>query len=407
MQYNVIISGGRVVGLAVTLLHAVSMPAFAGSAVFPENGLIELVTWENGQDAYKIVHTCSLSGKSIHCDGSITIPEGQVKMSFALDGTVNGGNVELMGVGTTRYSAEACSATATSQDGFKLELDDSGHGSGTSAPGTLTWTGASAKCAILVGKTEQQPSAPMLATWRILDAVPDDGFGDQQTKSALWKQLGQAEGPLARKCFEETFAKLKKPDNAEIKGRIETAAYQQHMVDVAVEAAKADDFDPNWLESAKSIGGSGGTKQRVTDTLAKGLPGLFGTLVRLSQKAYRLSNGINEKALLPKLKGKLYDAYAAERTQRPNDSPVEVLKDASTHVGSWEKVKTDLIKYFPGTNDNAREQAMAEYLAARFDFLAKVREVAANKEKHLADAWKNVANDIARIRSDTLDCMVK
>jgi hypothetical protein len=240
-----------------------------------------------------------------------------------------------------------------------------------------------------------------------IDGVPDNGFGDQQIKSALWKQLGQTEGPLARKCFEESFAKLKKPDNAEIKGRIETAAYQQHMVEVAVEASKADDFDPNWLESAKSISGSGDTKQRVTDTLAKGLPGLFGTLVRLSQKAYRLSNGLNEKALLPKLKGKLYDAYAAERAQRPNDPPAEVLKDASTHVGTWAKLKTDLIKHFPGANDNAREQAMAEYLAARFDFLAKVSEIAANKEKHLADAWKNAADDIARVRNDMLNCMVK
>ena len=66
---------------------------------------------------------------------------------------------------------------------------------------------------------------------------------------------------------------------------------------------------------------------------------------------------------------------------RPIDSPVEVLKDASAGAGGWAKVKTDLIRHFPGANDDARERAMADYLAARFDFIYRARETAANKER--------------------------
>jgi hypothetical protein len=148
-------------------------------------------------------------------------------------------------------------------------------------------------------------------------------------------------------------------------------------------------------------------KQRITDRLVKLLPGPLGQLVQLSQKAYRLATGTNEKAVLPKLKGALYDAYKVERARRPTDPPAEVLKDASAGVGSWEKTKTDLIRHFPGANDEARERAMADYIAARFDFIYRAREIAANKEKKLAEAWAGASNDVARFRMTVLDSMAK
>lgn len=236
-------------------------------------------------------------------------------------------------------------------------------------------------------------------------SAPIAGFGEAQIRAALWRRVGQEEGPLARKCFDETYAKLNEARNAEMKERIEQAAYREHMVEVAVEMANADDFDPKWLDAAKRIGGSGSPAQRVADKLVKLLPPPLNTLIELSQKSYRLSTGVNEKVILPKLEAKLYEAFANERAQRPNDPPGEVLKDASTHVGSWEKLKTDLLPHFPGANDAAREEALAAYLAARFDFLAKVRSVAANRSQHLADAWKEAVDDVARVKMNVLACM--
>ncbi|MBI1203867.1 MAG: hypothetical protein GC182_15305 [Rhodopseudomonas sp.] len=311
-------------------------------------------------------------------------------------------------VSTTRYADPVCSAEHVVKAGLRLTLEDGGTGKGTWTGGTGTYTKASAKCAIVVGKVEQSGPEPSLATWRVLDTAPaQTGFGEPQIRSALWRQLGQAEGPLARQCFDEAFAKLNEPRNAEIKARIEAAAYQQHVVEAMAAAADVDDFDPQWIEAAKAIGGSGSMAQRITDRLVKYLPGPFGTLISLSQKAYRLSNGINEKALLPKLKGRLYNAYKVERAARPNDPPVEVLKDASAGVGGWEKIKTDLIRNFPGANDDARERAMADYLAARFDFIDRARDMAANREKRIAEAWATVAADVARVRMTVLDCMAK
>lgn len=233
----------------------------------------------------------------------------------------------------------------------------------------------------------------------------DGDFGDRQIRTALWRRLGQEEGPLARKCFDETYAKLGEPRNAEMKERIERAAYQEHMVETAAEMAAADDFDPKWMEAAKRIGGSGGAAQRIADKLVRLLPPPLGTLIGLSQKAYRLSRGVNEQVVLPILEGRLYEAYVQERAQRPNDPPADVLKEASTHVGGWESVKASLLASFPGANEQARETAMAAYVAARFDFLAKVREVAADKPKHIAEAWREAVDDVARIKMNVLACM--
>jgi hypothetical protein len=326
------------------------------------------------------------------------------------DGTVDAGVLDMKYDATTNYTDPACSSTYTISSRQKLTLEEGGTGTGSWMGGTGTWIAASAKCAALIGrKDEHAPEeANVRVAWRVVEGTSQQaGFGDGQIKSALWKQMGQADGPLARKCFDETFVKLNEPHNAEMKERIQAAAYQQYVIETFAAAADVDDFDPQWMESAKSIGGSGDMKQRITDKLVKLLPGPFGQLIALSQKAYRLATGTNEKALLPKLKGALYDAYKVERTRRPNDPPAEVLKDASAGVGSWEKTKTDLIRHFPGTNDDARERAMADYLAARFDFIFRARETAANKEKKLAEAWAGASNDVARFRMTVLDCMAK
>lgn len=392
--------------IAALFLIAVSSPVIAAPAQLPANGRIELITWVPGKEEFKFVHVCTLSGKSIHCEGSMRW--GPTDTTTILDGTVDGGQLMMKYASTTHYTDPTCGAEYKVSSGMNLALDDGGAGGGTWTGGTGTWTKASAKCAILIGKSEPHGPEPSLASWRVLEAAPEQaGFGDAQLRSALWTQLGQAEGPLARKCFNETVAKLDEARNAELKQRIETAAYQQHVIERMAAAANADDFDPQWIEAAKGIGGSGGTSQRIVDRLVKLLPGPFGTLVSMSQKAYRLSNGINDKAVLPKLKGKLYDAYKIERAARPNDSPVEVLKDASAGVGGWAKTKTDLIREFPGANDDARERAMAEYLAARFDFIYRSRETAANKERLLANAWAAASSDVARVRMTMLDCMAK
>lgn len=387
-------------------LFTATLPAIAAPAQLPESGRIELVTWVPGKEEFKFSHVCALSGKTIHCEGSMRW--GPTDTTTILDGTVEGGQLTLKYASTTHYTDPACSSEYKVASGMNLALDEGGTGSGTWTGGTGVWTKASAKCAILVGKSDQHGPEPSLASWRVLEAAPEQaGFGDAQLRIALWTQLGQAEGPLARKCFDETVAKLNEARNGELKQRIEAAAYQQHMIERMAAAANADDFDPQWIEAAKGIGGSGSTSQRIVDRLVKLLPGPFGTLVSMSQKAYRLSTGVNDKAVLPKLKGKLYDAYKIERAARPNDSPVDVLKDASAGVGGWAKTKTDLIGQFPGANDAARERAMAEYLAARFDFIYRAREMAANKEKRLAEAWANASNDVARVRMTMLDCMAK
>lgn len=393
-----------VIGITLTGLGV--SPSWAGNAVLPESGQIELVTWVPGKEEFKFTHVCRLSGKSIHCDG--TMRWGPTDTRTILDGTAEDGALDMKYNSTTHYTDPTCGAEYVVSAGMKLTLDDRGAGSGTWTGGTGTWTKASAQCALLIGKSEPHGPEPSLATWRLLEAAPEAaGFGDVQIRSALWKQLGQAEGPLARKCFDEAFAKLNEPRNAELKERIAAAAYQQHIIGVTAGLSDADDFDPQWLEAAKGIGGAGGMKQSVTDKIVKLLPGPFGTLIGLSQKAYRLANGVNEKAVVPLLKGKLYDAYRAERAQRLNDPAVEVLKDASTAVGSWTMLKTNLIKHFPGANDVERENAMANYLAARFDFVYRAREIAANKEKYEAQAWAPAASDVARVRSTMLDCMTK
>jgi hypothetical protein len=383
-------------------------PALAGNATLPENGRIEIVTWVAGLEQYRFTHDCTLSGKSVRCTGTGQWPQTVTKV--VLDGTVDSGVLDMKYDATTNYNDPACSSTYVIASRQKLTLLEDGTGTGSWAGGTGTWVAASAKCAVLIGrKDEHAPEeANVRVTWRVVEgATQQAGFGDAQIKSALWKQLGQAEGPLARKCFDESFAKLNEARNAEMKERIEAAAYQQHVVETFAAAADVDDFDPQWMESAKSIGGSGDMKQRITDRLVKLLPGPFGQLIALSQKAYRLASGTNEKAVLPKLKGALYDAYKIERARRPKDPPAEVLKDASTAVGSWEKTKTDLIRQFPGANDDARERAMADYIAARFDFIYRARETAANKEKELAAAWAGASNDVARFRMSVLDCMAK
>lgn len=392
-------------GFALILL-SVALPAWAAPVQLPENGRIELITWVPGKEEFKFTHVCTLSGKAIHCQG--TMRWGQTDTTTILDGTVDGGQLTMKYASTTHYADPTCGAEYKVSSGMNLALDEGGAGSGTWTGGTGTWTKASAKCAILVGKSEPHGPEPSLASWRLLEAAPEQaGFGDAQLRSALWTQLGQAEGPLARKCFDDTMAKLNEPRNAELKQRIEMAAYQQHVIERMAAAADADDFDPQWIDAAKGIGGAGGASQRIVDRLIKLLPGPFGTLVSMSQKAYRLSTGINDQAVLPKLKGKLYDAYKIERAARPNDSPVEVLKDASAGVGGWAKTKTDLIRHFPGASDDARERAMAEYIAARFDFIYRARDIAATKEKRLAEAWANASNDVARVRMTMLDCMAK
>ncbi len=401
-------SSQRLLSAFVLLASLAASPAMAANAVLPENGRIELITWVPGKEEFKFIHVCTLSGKSIHCDGSMHW--GSIATKDVLDGTVEAGALDMKYVSTTQYSDPVCSAEHVARARMRLTLEEGGAGSGNWIGGTATWTKASGKCAMLAGRNAQSgPSTePTSATWRVLEAAPEQaGFGDAQVRTALWQQLGQAEGPLARKCFDEAVAKLNEPRNAEIKERIEFAAYRQHVVEVTATAANADDFDPQWLDAAKKIGGTGDAKQRIVDKLVKLLPGPFGTLVSLSQKAYRLSTGINDKVVLAKLKGRLYDAYKEARAQRPNDPPAEVLKDASTGVGSWEKTKTDLIRSFPGANANARENAMAEYLAARFDFIYRAREIAANKEQEVAKAWAGASNDIARVRMTVLDCMAK
>lgn len=391
-------------GVALTG-HAVA-PALAANAALPESGQIELVTWVPGKEEFKFTHVCKLSGKSIHCEG--TMRWGPTDTKTILDGTAEDGALDMKYSSTTHYTDPTCGAEYFVKAGIKLTLDDRGTGSGTWTGGTGTWTKASAKCALLIGKSEPHGPEPSLATWRILEAAPEQAnFGDAQIRSALWKQLGQAEGPLARKCFDDAFAKLNEPRNADLKERIAAAAYQQHIIAVTAALSDADDFDPQWLEAAKGIGGSGGMKQSVTDKMVKLLPGPFGTLISLSQKAYRLANGVNEKAVVPLLKGKLYDAFRAERAQRLNAPAAEVLKDASAAVGSWTMLKTNLIKHFPGANDAERENALANYLAVRFDFVYRAREIAANKEKLEAQAWAPAANDVARVRSTMLDCMTK
>jgi hypothetical protein len=392
--------------LGIALAGPGVAPSWAGNAVLPESGQIELVTWVPGKEEYKFTHLCKLAGKAIHCFGALRV--GTIETTVMLDGTVDEGVLDVEDNSTTHYNDPACTAVYSVKSSLKLVLDDAGNGRGTWNGGTGLWTKASAKCAMLVGKTDQHGPEASLATWRVVAAAPEQaGFGDAQIRSALWKQLGQAEGPLARKCFDDAFAKLNEPRNAELKERIAAAAYQQHLIGVAAALSDADDFDPQWLEAAKGIGGAGGVKQSVSDKIVKLLPGPFGTLISLSQKAYRLANGVNEKAVVPLLKGQLYDAYRAERAQRLNDPPVEVLKDASTAVGSWTMLKTNLIKHFPGANDVERENAMANYLAARFDFVYRAREIAANKEKYEAQAWAPAANDVARVRSTMLDCMTK
>lgn len=399
-------SACRLLAALGAFVFAAAPSAQAANAVLPEAGRIELVTWVPGKEEFKFTHVCTLTGTAIRCTGSLQA--GPTDTAVTIEGSVAGGLLDAKYDSLTHYNDPVCTAEYAVKAGMKLTLNDDGTGSGTWTGGTGTWTKASVKCALLVGKSEQHGPEPSLATWRVLEAAPAQaGFGTAQVRSALWKQLGQAEGPLARRCFDETFGKLNEPRNAELRGRIEAAAYQQHIVEAMAAAADADDFDPQWIDAARSVGGAGGTMQQVTDKLVKLLPGPFGTLVSLSQKAYRLSTGINEKAVLPKLKGKLYDAYKNERAQRPNDSPVEVLKDASAGVGGWEKTKTDLIRHFPGANDDARERAMAEYLAARFDFIARARDTAANKEKRVAEAWGRAANDVARFRMTMLDCMAE
>ena len=383
-------------------------PAAAGNAALPENGQIEIVTWIQGKEGYKFTHVCTLSGASVHCTGSAQWPQTDTKI--VLDGKVDGGVLDMKYDAITHFTDPRCSTTYTVIAREVLTLEEGGEGIGSWTGGTGTYTAASSQCAALVGRKVVPPNEEktIRITWRILDAAPEQaGFGDAQIRSALWKQLGQAEGPLARKCFDETFVKLNEPHNSEMKERIQAAAYQQYVIETIAAAANVDDFDPQWMEAAKSIGGSGDMKQRITDRLVKLLPGPFGQLIQLSQKAYRLATGINEKIVLPKLKGELYDAYKVERAQRPNDPPAEVLKDASAGVGSWEKTKTDLIRHFPGANDEARERAMAEYLAVRLDFIFRARETAANKEKKLAEAWTNASNDVARFRMTVLDCMAK
>lgn len=394
-----------VIGVAVASGLA-PWPALAGNATLPASGRIELVTWVPGKEEYKFTQLCTLSGKTIHCFGAMRF--GQVETTTMLDGTAQDGVLDVESNSTTHYQDPNCTATYAVKSAFKLTLDDSGRGNGTWLGGTGTWTRASAKCAMLTGVTDQHGPEATLVTWRVFDAAEEQArFGDAQIRSALWKQIGQQEGPLARKCFDEAFAKLSEPANAEAKDRIATAAYQEHIVDLTAAAAQADDFDPQWLEAAKGIGGSGGAQQTFTDRLVKLLPPPFNTLVGVSQKAYRLANGVNEKAVLPLLKGKLYDAYANERARRPNDPPAEVLKDASVAVGSWTMLKANLIKHFPGANDAARENAMANYLAARFDFVQRAREVAANKIKYVGLAWANAANDVARLRATIRECIIK
>jgi hypothetical protein len=394
-----------VIGIALTGLGV--SPSWAGNAVLPESGQIELVTWVPGKEEYKFTQLCTLAAKVIHCTGTMRF--GQTETAVVLDGTAVDGVLDLKYSSTTRYFDPTCNAEyAVKSSTLKLTLDDGGNGSGTWGGGTGTWTKASEKCALLVGKSDQHGPEANSTSWRVISAAPEQaGFGDAQIRSALWKQLGQAEGPLARKCFDDAFGKLNEPRNADLKERISAAAYQQHIIGVTAALSDADDFDPQWLEAAKGIGGAGGMGQSIGDKIVKLLPGPFGTLISLSQKAYRLANGVNEKAVVPLLKGKLYDAFRAERAQRLNDPAVEVLKDASTAVGSWTMLKTNLIKHFPGANDEERENAMANYLAARFDFVYRAREIAANKEKLEAQAWAPAANDVARVRSTMLDCMTK
>lgn len=390
----------------VAFLLIAPLPASAATAQLPDSGRIELTTWVPGKEEFKFAHVCTLAGKSIHCEGSMRW--GPTDTTTILDGTAEGGQLTLKYASTTHYTDPSCTSEYKVAAGMNLTLEEGGAGSGTWTGGTGTWTKASAKCAILIGKSEQHGPEPSLASWRVLEAALEQaGFGDAQLRHALWTQLGQAEGPLARQCFNETVAKLSEARNAELKERIENAAYQQYAIEKLAAAANADDFDPQWIDAAKSIGGSGSTSQRIADRIVKLLPGPFGTLVSMSQKAYRLSTGVNDNVVLPKFKGKLYDAYKIERAARPNDSPVEVLKDASASSGGWAKVKTDLIRHFPGTNDDARERAMADYLAARFDFISRARETAANKERLLANAWAVAANDVARVRMSMLDCMAK
>lgn len=393
------------VGVAV-LIGWTSPPAVAGNATLPASGRIELVTWVPGKEEYKFTQLCTLSGKNIHCFGALRVASGET--TVMLDGTVENGLMNVEYNSTTHYEDPACVAVYSVKSSLNLALDDSGNGRGTWNGGTGLWTKASAKCSMLVGKTEQHGPEQSVATWRIFDVAQEQArFGDAQVSSALWKQLGQPDGALARKCFNEVFAKLNEPANAVAKDRIATAAYQVHIVDLMAAAAEADDFDPQWLEAAKGIGGAGGAQQTFTDRLVKLLPPPVSTLVGLSQKAYRLANGVNEMAVLPLLKGKLYDAYKMERSARPNDPPAEVLKDASTSVGGWTMLKTNLLPHFPRANDAARETAMANYLAARFDFVYRARDIASNKEKHVALAWAAASSDVARIRSAVRECIIK
>ena len=396
---------------AVLAYLAVS-PAMAANAVLPENGRIEFVIRTGGPPPDdELRYTCERADQKLTCTAHTFDPPapGSVDTEYRLVGDLTSNPIAFEAYAKMTTRAPTCALSV---------IEFNGRGEIIFNPdGTLRFSGGVTDArftvvqgcpTVQVGGAFQVPAHVFPGNWHVLGVAPEQaGFGDAQTRASLWKQLGQAEGPLARKCFDEAFAKLNEPRNAEIKERIDAAAYQQHVVEASAAAADADDFDPQWLEAAKKIGGTGDAKQRFVDKLVKLLPGPFGTLVSLSQKAYRLSIGINEKVVLSKLKGRLYDAYKNERAARPNDPPAEVLKDASAAAGGWEKTKTDLIKSFPGANDNARERAMTDYIAARFDFIYRAREMSANKEQEVAKAWANASNDVARVRMTVLDCMAK
>jgi hypothetical protein len=241
--------GCRLLRAFGALFALATAPASAGNATLPETGRIEIVTWMAGLEQYKFTHDCMLSDKSVHCTGTGQWPQTVTKV--VLDDTVEAGVLDMKYDATTNYTDPACSSTYVISSREKLTLDESGTGTGSWMGGTGTWVAASAKCATLIGrKDEHAPEeANVRVTWRVVEGASQQaGFGDGQIRAALWKQLGQAEGPLARKCFDESLMKLNESHNAEMKERIEAVAYQQHVIETFAAAADVDDFDPQWME---------------------------------------------------------------------------------------------------------------------------------------------------------------
>lgn len=375
----------------------------AGEAAFEPPPTFEMLSWVEPDSSNKVRVDCTVTGGAAACKGTTA------DKTFVFDqrGNFSGPNFAY---------ETAMTYTGQSPNGCSITIEFHSSGSATfKGDGTLTWSHgggagrvvrASPACGD-VSKPYPFPATSGIGTWRALSEASGSGFGDALIKTAVWNRLGIAEGPLARRCFDDAITKLNEPRNREIKERIASAAYRQHMIAVAVEAAKADDFTGNWGAVADKLKPSGSLKDLGWDQITKRLPPPLDLLYEIGDKTHAVSSGINESIAGPYMKGQLYEQYIGVKLETPNVGHVQQIKDAGTRTGVWAKLTTDLAPRFPGATPDAKLAAMARYLGTRFDFIQKVREVADNRERLTAEAWRDAENDIARVKMSVLDCMAR